>query len=413
MRGAAASALVLPLLVLLLLVLSACGGEAPVPSTASGGGSSGGSTEDAGRCVDVYDPQTDYFPEKPRPRYAQGFQFEYFNNYKVVTVALPETTHRYVLVRCGTPTPEGVDGTVVEVPVERIVTTSTTELPHLVSLGLVDHLVGHDNANYVSSPEVRQRFADGQIREVGEGYGFNLEIVLELAPDLVMAASLASDANDTFKRLGEAGITVAHVPSFLENSPLGRAEWILLTASFFNREADAVRIFDEVAERYEELAALGRAGLEGGPTVLATGPTGDAWHLPGGESYMANLIADAGGRYLWADEASAGSLPMSSESVFERALDVDIWLHPSHWKSLEEIAGVDERLASFKAFETRKVFQNDRRHIVPEGEQYGANDYWETGSARPDLVLADFLKIFHPRLMARHEFYFHRQLPAR
>jgi iron complex transport system substrate-binding protein len=398
------------LLLCLAALLAACGGQGGVPDVPA----DVAPADAGGRCVEVYDPAFDYFPAKPTPRHAERFSVVYHRHYKVVTVTMPRATARYVLVRCGTPVPEGVGGTVVEVPVRGIVTTSTTELPHLESLSLLDHLVGHDELDYVSSPEVRRRMEDGRVAEVGESFQLNLEVVLDLEPDLVLAASLASSTNDAFARLGRAGIPVAHVPSFLETSPLGRAEWILFTALFFNAEADAAALFDGVAERYEELAALGRSHSDG-PTVFASGPEGSTWYMPGGQSFMARLVADAGGRYLWAEDESPGSLALALENVFDRALEADVWLHPSRWRSLEEVAGVDRRFTSLRAYGEGRVYQNDARHNDAhqdsEGEQpIGANDYWEQGTARPDLVLADLLKIFHPEAVPGHELTFHRRL---
>ncbi len=363
-------------------------------------------------CVDEYDPAVDYFPDKALPRYAKRFTVDYHPHFKLVTVTLPdaEASLSYLLLQCGTPRPDGYgDAEVIEIPVETVVTTSTTELPHLVSLGLVDRLVGHDDGRYVSSPEVRRRIESGAVVDVGQETRLNFEILLDVAPDLVLAASLGSLHNEIFAKLRQADVGVAHVPSFLETTPLGRAEWILFTALFFNREGHAADLFDDVAGRYLELAERGRAAGDP-PRVLLGGPIGDVWHMPGGESFMAHLVADAGGDYLWADEPRAGSLPLSLESVYERAVNADYWIHPSSWTSLAEIARADERFTTLTAFAERRVYSNDARMNSFGVQAVGGNDYWETGTARPDVVLADLLSIFHPDLVPEHELYFHRRL---
>ncbi len=391
--------------VLLALICSllACGSPPPAVE---------GST-DPGRCVERYDPTVDYFPDHPEPRHAERFTVEYFRHYKVVTVTLPDSEtppFTYLLVQCGTPRPEDFDDAVtLEVPVRSIVTTSTTELPHLVDLDLLDALAGHDELDYVSSPEVRRKAERGELAEVGRDSRLNFELLLALDPDLVLAASIGSHELGIFTRLQESGIDVAHVPSFLEATPLGRAEWILFTALFFNREAQAAELFADVAERYAELQARG-AALEHRPTVLVGGPLGDIWYVPGGRSFLAQLIADAGGAYLWADEPRAGSLPLALESVYERAVAAEYWIHPNVMASLAEIERVDERLATLGPFVGRRVFSNDARLNDRGGQGVGGNDYWETGTARPDLVLADLLKIFHPELVPEHELVYHRRL---
>ncbi len=134
--------------------------------------------------------------------------------------------------------------------------------------------------------------------------------------------------------------------------------------------------------------------------------------MPGGESFVARLVADGGGRYLWADEPTAGSVPMAIESVYERAATADVWLHPGLWGSLDAIAAADERFTRLDAFGERRIYANDAR-MNEVGEQgVGGNDYWETGTLRPDLVLADVLRILHPELVPAHELVFHRRLGA-
>lgn len=367
---------------------------------------------ESGRCIDHYDPTADYFPDRPQPRYAERFTVEYHKSYKVVTVTLPDETppFTYLLVRCGTPRPEGFGGAVtIEVPVRSVVTTSTTELPHLVELDLLDALVGHDELDYVSSPEVRRKAERGEIAEVGRDSRLNFELLLALDPDLVLAASIGSHELGIFTRLQESGIHVAHVPSFLETTPLGRAEWILFTALFFNRENRAEEIFGKVAERYAELRRRG-ATVETRPTVLVGGPLGDTWYVPGGRSFIAQMIADAGGTYLWADVPKAGSVPLALESVYERAVGADYWIQPNVMASLAEIRAVDERLATLGPFLHQRVYANDARLNDRGPHGVGGNDYWESGTLRPDLVLADLLKILHPELVPEHELTYHRRL---
>ena len=139
--------------------------------------------------------------------------------------------------------------------------------------------------------------------------------------------------------------------------------------------------------------------------VFTGAPIGEVWHVPGGRSFFALLLADAGARYLWADDETTGSLPLHIESVYERALAADVWLHPSTMTSLAELRAFDERFAEVAAYRQGRVYNNDARR-----GPHGGNDYWETGTARPDLVLADLVEIFHPGLLGDHQLVFHRRL---
>jgi iron complex transport system substrate-binding protein len=287
-----------------------------------------------------------------------------------------------------------------------LITTSTTELPHVLALGYGPRLLGHDELDYIVAPELRQRIAAGQLVEVGDGAGLDLERILDVGPDLLLVDSPSRAGDAQLGRLAAAGIGGGAVPSFLEVSPLGRAEWIKLLAYFFDRDSQAEEIFSALAKRYEDLVTLAE-GVDRRPRVLTSAPLGGTWYLPGGRSFFARLLRDAGGEYLWAEDARIGSLALDIESVMERGAEAEIWLHPSDWASLAVIRANDPRLVRIAAYANGAVFGNDAR-MGPAG----GNDYWETGGARPDLVLADLIAILHPELLPDHRLYFHRRLRA-
>ncbi len=361
-------------------------------------------------CVEEFDPTVDYFPDRVAVEYARQFSVEYHQHYKLVTITQPwqgaDEGLRYLLVQCGTPRPSGFDDVATfEIPARTVITTSTTEVPHLVRLGLTGRLIGHHEFDYVNSPEVRQRIDAGEMVEIGMGSTINLELVVASGADLLLADSLGEGAGGLIGKLRELGVPTALVPSFFETTALGRAEWIKFTALFFNRELQAELVFGEVAGRYAELVGLVRSRVgEERPTVFTSAPLGEVWYMPGGQSFLAHMLADAGARYLWADDTSTGSLPLHLESVYERVLDADFWVQPGSVASLDEIAAFDDRLAETRAFREGQVFNSDARQNV-----HGGSDYWETGTARPDLVLADLIEIFHPDLLD-HELVFHRRL---
>ena len=415
-----------PLLASALVLLAACGrpGESGEPATGSPGAASGTepvATLGAGAgnpqtCVERFDPAVDYFPDKVTPAHARQLRIEYHRHYKVVTLRQPwhqagqELT--YLLLQCGTPRPDGFDDVpTIEIPARTVITTSTTELPHIERLGLVDRLVGHDELDWVSSPAIRRRFAEGHMVEVGGAPVFDVERIVAAQADLLLVDSFGEPGLAALGKLREIGVQVALAPSFLETTALGRAEWILYTSLFFNRERRAREAFTEVEREYLRIAERVRAsvGEQGStkrrPTVLTGAPIGDVWHVPGGGSFFALLLADAGADYLWADDPSPGSLALDLETVFERALDAEVWLHPSTLADLGQVRAYDERFTRLAAFRDGRVYNNDARL-----NEHGGNDYWETGTFRADLVLADLVEIFHPQVLD-HELVFHRRLP--
>ncbi len=359
-------------------------------------------------CIESFVTGRDYFPDKAFPRHALGFRVTYHDYYKILSVGLPGGKEEvFVLQLCGTPEPPLPDGAKrISLPLTSLATTSTTELPFVLALGLENSLLGHDELDFIVSPELRQRAEAGRLREVGSGAKLDLEKVLDVGPELLLVDHPGRLGSGQAERLEEAGVAVVAVPSFLEASPLGRAEWIKVLGYFFDREAEAEIFFSQVEKRYSELVARA-AGAQRRPTVLTSAPLSGTWYVPGGQSFLAQLLADAGAAYLWAEDASTGSLALDVEAVIERGADAEIWLHPSDLASLAAIRANDPRLGTISALQEGRVWGNDLR-LGPAG----GNDYWEQGSARPDLVLADLLGILHPDLMPRHQPYFHRLLPA-
>jgi iron complex transport system substrate-binding protein len=127
--------------------------------------------------------------------------------------------------------------------------------------------------------------------------------------------------------------------------------------------------------------------------------------VPGGDSFIARAIHDAGAHYLWADDRSRGSLPLDTERVFLKAAEADYWIHPSHYRSLSELYNADPRFAKFRATQISQVFNN-----TLQVSKNGGNNIWERGIVHPEEVLADLIKILHPDLLPEHELIYYENL---
>lgn len=356
-----------------------------------------------------FNASVDYFPEKATLTHTDGFSVEYFNNYKVVTVKTPypgaAESIQYVLVQCGTPAPEGfLDEQIINIPVQTVVTMSTSYLPFLDELGLLDRLVGLDDATYVSNPAVLKMAEEGKLVMIGYGSGVNVEQALELSPELILTYGSGAPDYDAHPVLIEAGLKTVVNAEWLETTPLGRTEWGKFIAVFFNKEADAQALFAKTVERYSEYAAVVASATER-PTVFTASDYQGIWSMPGGNSFAAAFFKDAGADYLWADDTSTGSLPLAFEAVFEKAQGAEYWVNVGYFFTLDDLLAADARYADFNAYQSGNIWNNDAR-ISPNG----GNDYYESAVAHPELVLADLIKIFHPELLPDHELVYYRQL---
>jgi len=352
--------------------------------------------------------QIDELPIETNITYAKGFEIHHFNGYKTITLKNPwpgaEEVFTYALINKGTKisSPEIYDA-VIEVPVKKIVVTSTTHIPSLEMLEETAALVGFPNLDYISSEETRKRIEAGKITELGKNEDINTEVLIDLSPDVVV--SFAVDGNNsTLNIIQKTGIPVVYNADWTETSPLGKAEWIKFFGAFFNKEKEADSIFSTIETEY--LAAKKIASeAQTQPTVLSGAMYKDVWYLPQGDSWVSQFIADANGHYLWKESSGTGSLSLNLESVLEKGKNADFWIGPGHFISLQQMKDTHSVYSEFKAYKNGNVFSFTNKKGATGGVLY-----YELAPNRPDLVLKDIIKILHPELLLEYQPYFFSKL---
>lgn len=364
-------------------------------------------------CVEKFDATADYFPDKVAIEDAENFSVEYRRSYKVVTVKEAYAggpAERYVLVQCGVPAPrlEGVlaGAQIATVPIASLYSASTTHLPLLVDLQRLDVLTGVSQLKHLAGDEILKRAASGQVREFAPISTIDSELVVSQRPGVLMTGGATSAALAVIR---SAGIPVVANNEWLEPTALARAEWLKYMALFLNEERAAQQLYSEMKVRYKGLSGRAMAVPEDRkPTIMTGRGTRGDFVIAGGRSYVAALIKDAGGRYVWADNIAEGSATIDLEAQIRRAGNADIWINGGGWPSLASMVKDEPRYGEFKAYRTGQVWVYERR-LTPTG----GNDYWTRAVSHPDIMLADLVKIFHPSLVPQHEFQWYLQVPAR
>ncbi|MFO7849548.1 MAG: ABC transporter substrate-binding protein, partial [Spirochaetia bacterium] len=309
-------------------------------------------------------------------KHAEGFSVREMGAYKVVAVSRlwenngsesvyclvsrnSEKTEEEILEDLEEEISSTEDMSIIRTPVKSFAALSTTYLYPLVELGHLDSLVGVDKHDHVYNREVQERIEREKVAEVGDGPTTDLEKITALEPELVMATGVAGEWN-TAKRLEKVDVPVVVNADYLEKTPLGRAEWIKFISLFFGEENRASRIFDRIEKEYFELKKEA-ADRPDRPSVLLNRPMQGQWVLPGGESYMAHFLEDAGADYLLSSDGSDSSLKRDIEWVYEKALDQEYWLHQYGWESLEDVRRNNSRLTELRAFREENLVNNDAR----------------------------------------------------
>lgn len=285
---------------------------------------------------------------------------------------------------------DGIETQPIGVPVKNMVVYSSVYAGPLKELGQINVVKGVADAEYFKLPDIKQGLSAGTITDIGPATSPSAERIVEMGAEAVMITLYEGmDAPDP--KAGKA-VTIKMADT-LEDTPLGRAEWIRFLGMLTGTEAQADSIFSQVETRYTALAKQGRQAAAK-PKVMVENMYQGVWSVPGGDSYAACMLADAGVDYPWADVKKNGSLPLSYEEVYARCADADFWLLKVYGTELtrQKLAEMDKRYEAFDCVSAPKG----------RGGVYYANTetsyLFEEFPFHPELMLADYLGIFHPDL---------------
>lgn len=299
--------------------------------------------------------------------------------------------------------PKGNYDAIIGTPVEQLVVTSTTHIPALEALGGLEKLAGFPDTQYISSMPARQLISEGKIKELGTNESLNTEMVLEMQPDAIVGFAMDSK-NTTYELIQKSGIPVLYNGEWTEQTPLGKAEWIKFFGVLLDKQEEAERIFNGIAEDYNAVKKLAEQA-DNKPTVLSGALYKDVWYLPAGESWAAQFISDANGDYLWSDTKGTGSLSLSLETVLEKGQTTDFWVSPSQFKTYAEMLDANTHYSEFKAFKNKHIYT-----FANTTGPTGGLLFYELGPQRPDIILKDLVHIFHPELLPEHSPFFFQAL---
>jgi len=342
--------------------------------------------------------------------YAKGFSISAFENYRKITVLNPwqqsaGNSFEYYLVDSGKVVPADLNGKqVVRTPVKRVICLSTSHIGFLSALNEIPSLKALSGAGFASDTQVIKAIADKKIFDVGYDQGINYELILSLKPDLIMAYGVGGEVTGFINKLRDLGLNVILNGEYLEETPLAKAEWIKFVGAFYNKDKDAADYFSKIEKNYITIKEKVQK-TKTRPVVLTGLPYKDAWWMAGGHSNLAALIGDAGAEFLWHENTSREAFVVSLEEVVIRSAKADFWINCGIVNTLDDLLATDSRFKAFPQVGKRAIFNNNLQMSAG-----GGNDYWERGVMRPDLILADLVKIFHPECDSGKVFNFYKRI---
>jgi len=350
-------------------------------------------------------PEAAFVPGKVEFQYAKGFSVELFGTYRRVVVHNPWQPDVilavYYLVDNDT-VQVPADGMRILVPVTSIAISSVTHAGFLDALGETEKISGSCSPELLYNPLLRSKFEEGKLTHLGDAFTINVERTMMLRPSVVIMSGYKQD-DPYSQRVQKAGIPVVYNNEWMEETVLGRAEWLKFMALLVDKEYTADSIFSAIETEYVGLRDMVFRKLNW-PSVMTGSNFRGTWYMPGGNSYLAHMLVDAGAQYYYANDSTRGSLPLNVESVLKNFYNAEVWLN-CNFNSISELIAADGKHALFQSVATGRVYNFNKRQLPS-----GANDYWESAVVRPDWLLKDLIAILHPDLLPEYELMYHLPL---
>lgn len=292
-----------------------------------------------------------------------------------------QTLARYYLVHRDSVMPDlPDDGKVIKVPVRSAAVFSGVHTSGINELGHGKSIVAVADGQYFVDDPVKSGLVLGQIVDVGPSTSPSIEKLVDVSPEVLIVSPYQDSDHSAIEK---TGIAVLQMTDYMEKTPLGRAEWLLLIGALYDDMDKARSIYQDVTSSYESL--MGKTAGGARPLVLTEMPMSGVWHCPAGGSYAARMIKDAGGEVLFGDDESTGSVQADVAKVYDLGADADFWLIRSYGPlNRQTLASMSAMIPNIKAFKQGRVYVCDT----------SSSPLFDDIAFHPERVLADYIKIF-------------------
>jgi len=320
---------------------------------------------------------------------ARLLSMERTGSYTLVTVGNPwkgGVLHRYVLVPSDSVLPDDLpEGTVVRTPVSNALVYSSVHTSLMRELDALDAVRGVVDSQYFIDPDIAAGVKSGKIADCGNSMNPTVEKVIEMQPDAIL---LSPYQDASYGQITSLDIPIIECADYLEYDPLGRAEWVKFYGELLGKRTEADSLYQAVVTAYNDMKAKA-AGAKSHPTVVTEMVINGVWNVPGGQSYMARIINDAGGRYLWNDDKNTGSLALDFNQVLAVAQNADYWfIKWTNINSLKDLQGAFDLNKEMAAFHNKRVYVCDT----------DKSRFFDRIPFHPEVLLREFAAIMHPEL---------------
>lgn len=337
-------------------------------------------------------------------KYAKIFSVDKYSDYTSVTVNNPwdstKILQRYVLVDKNKSLPQHLpEGTLVRTPITSAAVYSTIHCSILQELGTLDIIKAVCEPEYIDNAYIKAGIKNNTIIDLGLASSPNVEKLIMIDPDAIIASPIQGVPYGTIEK---SGVPIIEAPDYMESTPLARAEWIRFYSLFIGKEHEADSIFNLVAKQYNEIKEKVSV-VENRPTVFTDLKFGNAWYIAGGNSFIGNLLHDAGASYVWKDDESTGANPLPFETILDKAGEADVWL--IKYNNPVDLT-YDGLVREYKPYSYFKAYKDRNIYICHTGKV----SYYEDIALHPEKILKDMAFVFHPQLFPDYVPHYYKKM---
>lgn len=333
--------------------------------------------------------------EKIPIKYAREFQLYETDRYVKINVGKEGETSvgNYQFLK------EANGSDTLSLPIRNLTTISTTHLAFIDALNGLEYLSSIPHSDRVLAENIRKVISKKALHNIGQGNRLNFEVLADTKPDVIFTYPFDAPS---FNKIESLGILPLHIAEYMEDNPLGRAEWVKLFGVLLGEEELAERIFLQIEANYLQVQATLNQS-EKSPTILFGSSWKGQWHAPSGKSFFAQFIQDAGGDYVFSSYQKRDNVLLDLEEVIKIGEDADQWgqiLFSENEVTKQEFTRGDSRYETLRPTKENQLFYCNTSDA----------DYFGKGILEPDVVVKDLAAIFHPNLFPNHTFTYFKPL---
>ncbi|WP_310572598.1 ABC transporter substrate-binding protein [Methanococcus voltae] len=235
-------------------------------------------------------------------------------------------------------------------------------------------------------PEIESGLTSGTIVDLGSSGAPTEDKIVALSDSQLSFVYPDPWSNNAFSTAcDKAGVLPVSDAEYLEQTFLGRCEWVKMFAAFYDKENLASKYFNE-----EEKKALNvkRITQTADTTPLVAWGSSSSWgtYVPKSQSYIVKgLVQDCNTQYTFLDQTGTGSASIEYETFFDRNKNADIWVISSSLGYIGDFKTQYTGYAEYKSYQNGKIF-------------CFSDDFYQTGLEKTSKVLEDMAIITHPEL---------------